>query len=351
MRETEPLVHYKQILTFLILTNSILFAQHFPNPKVDSLIIKGIDFIITQHYSDANRIFNKLDENYPLLPFGKIYLAAVSIAKTADYQDSLKVNYIDNYLNKAMDLSERLLDSNESNIWNNYFLALTFAYSAYFEVLKQNYLSAFKEGFQSLQYYKRCAKIDSNFYEVYLAIGIYKYWKSAKLKAISWLPFVKDNRKEGIKLLRSTVNHFTYNKYLAVNSLLWIYIDQKKYGEAVKLSLNALKKYPNSRFFMWGLARAYEGIDKQKAVKIYSKILTSLKKEGKLFPVNSVILKHKIAMLLFDEKHYSDALELINQILSINKISDYNLKKVEERIVRVKKLKEEILEVLASETK
>ncbi len=39
-------------------------------------------------------------------------------------------------------------------------------------------------------------------------------------------------------------------------------MDKKNYSGAVHIAEVALKKYPSSRLFKWGIARAYEEIDR-----------------------------------------------------------------------------------------
>ena len=339
MPGTVHLVRFNIILFFIA---TLCSAQTYPNSKVDSLLRSGIDLIISQKYNQAEKTFYVLDRQYSELPLGKIYLTAAHIAETADYGTDPESDSIEDKLDKVVDLSERLLDENEQSIWNNYFMALSLAYKAYFNILTGDYISAFSDGYKSVQYYERCAEIDSNFYESYLALGTYKYWKSAKTKSLNWLPFIKDNRDEGIRLLKKSINNFTYNKYLALNSLVWIYIDEKEFWESEVLSNTALKDYPDSRFFIWGLARAYEDLDTQKAINSYEKILKSLKSENKLFNVNYVILNHKIAMLYYKQKKYLKALNLLNQIANVKELNNYEEKVLNSRLVRVEELKEKI---------
>ncbi|NUM62176.1 MAG: hypothetical protein HUU44_08510, partial [Ignavibacteriaceae bacterium] len=71
------MVRYKIFLffiTFLISINTS--AQVYPDKVIDSLLRSGINQIVNQHYDSAEKIFNKLNNDYPNLPLGKIYLAA-----------------------------------------------------------------------------------------------------------------------------------------------------------------------------------------------------------------------------------------------------------------------------------
>ncbi len=338
--EIERLVHFKIIVTLLITIN--LYSQTYPVKKVDELLHKGINDILTQNYEEAETTFTQLSNQYNNIPFGNIYLAATEIAKSFDYSEDFDEDRIEANLDKAEKISENLVDKDDENVWSIYFLALTQGYRAYYNALKENWLAAFDDGLSSVSNFEKCLDIDSTFYEAYSALGTYVYWKSRKTESLDWLPFVKDETKDGIKYLIKAINKSSYNSYLAVNSLQWIYIDQKEYKKVIVLSDSIISKYPNSRFFKWALARAYEDVDKRKSISVYYEILNSYNTIGNLNNINKITLKHLIAQQyqLIGEK--DAALKLCNQILS-TKLDDYEKSKLEKRLERVRDLQRELL--------
>jgi len=344
MQEIELLVHSKFLIVLIFLFPSFfLHGQVFPNTEVDSLLRSGIENIINQKYDLAKKDFIILNKEFPKLPIGKIYIAAVEIAKSYDLVIPFKTDFINNNLDDAKEMSEALIDSDgDNNIWNNYFLALADGYKAYFDALTGDWLSAFGTGVTSVHLFEHCLKIDSTFYEALIAIGTYKYWKSSKMKFLNWLPFVSDEREEGIKLLEKAVSNSSYNSYLAINSLIWIYIDRHEFLRAIKIAESALVRYPNSRFFKYGLARAYEDVDKQKAIQIYYEILNSFTDAEKLNHCNEIILQHIIAQQYYRLGDSNSALVLCNEILNIKNLTEYELDKLGDRLDRIRSLKREL---------
>ena len=344
MQETELLGRSKffKILLFLVCPFSFSYPQVFPVKKVDSLLNTGIENIVNQKYDLAKKDFLILEKEYPQLPVGKIYVAVVEIASSYDLAIPFRSEFIKEKLDEAEDLSEKLIDSDESNIWNYYFLALATGYKAYFDALTGDWLSAFGAGVTSVNLFEHCLEVDSSFHEALIAIGTYKYWKSSKMEFLNWLPFVKDEREEGIKLLERAVNNSTYNSYLAINSLIWIYIDRREFRKAIKIAESVLRQYPNSRFFKYGLARAYEDVDRQKSIEIYYEILNSFADSERLNHYNEIVLKHLIAQQYARLGEYDSALALCDEILSIKNITNYVLNKLRDRLDRVKSLKKEI---------
>jgi hypothetical protein len=339
----EHLALFKIFCLFFLFISSFLYCQEYPDTVVNNLIKKGLNYTINQDYKSASKVFKELDNQFPNLPFGKIYLAADEIAKAYDFGYEFNDELISNYLDAALQRSEDLLSEDDSNIWNLYFFALSKGYYAYYEALNENWFSAISNGFDSFKYFEKCLQIDSSFYTAYTAIGSFKYWKSRKA---SWLPFVSDDTEEGIKNLWRAIQNSSNNSYIAVYSLQWIYIDQKKYEDAIKVSKIILKNYHENRLFKWGLARAYEEIDKRSAIQTYYEILDSYKKINKLSPLNEILLKHLIAQQYVKLEEFDYALKLCNEILSIDYSSSKNKVKIERRIERVKELKKDILEKL-----
>ena len=344
MRETGrlELFNYKSFLFVLLFLSfqKANFSQIYPDKSVDSVLRVGIDSIILQDYSKAENTFIKLASKYPLLPLGDLYLAAVQIAKSYDYGENYNESYIDSLLNSAKEISGRLVNKDKYNIWNKYFLAMSEGYLAYFNALNNNWLSALPEGVNSLNDFNDILKQDKNFYEALIGIGTFKYWKSRKTEFLEWLPGYTDEKKDGISLLEKAVEHSTYNKYLALNSLIWINIDQMKYSLAARIAESALREYPGSRFFMWGLARACEDINPEKSVKVYLEILNSL--PPGLNHYNEIVLKYLIARQYQKMGKDSSALNLCDEILSV-KINDENLySKLKNRLKRVTELRREL---------
>lgn len=341
MQEIGLLEHCNRIFIIIFIFFSNLFPQNFPDSTVHFLLTSGINEIIKENYDDAEKIFINLNQSYPNLPLGKIYLAAVEITKSSDFDIPFNNDKIKKYLNDAKNLSEKLLKKNNTDIWNIYFYALTKGYKAYFEALNQNYLSAFSDGLDSYNYFSKSLNIDSNFTEAFIAIGSYKYWKSKKTDFLNWLPFIQDEREIGINYLLKSISKPSYNFHLAVYSLIWIYIDNKESEKVINLFKQIDDNRLNSRFFMWALARAYEDIDKKMSTKIYLQILDSYKKEKNYNRVNEITLKHKIAQNYFRLGDKENTIKYCNDILSYKNLTSYEKDKLNERIKRVKKLKED----------
>ena len=343
MLETEHLVRFKYFLILIIcLLSSPLDAQVYPDRVVDSLLRLGINKIIIQDYNAAHKLFSKLNSHYPELPLGKIYLAANKIAEAYDYAQNFDEEYILKNLEEAKDHAESLLEREKSNIWYRYFYALAEGYISYFDAINGSWFSALSSGINSISEFEKILDSDKDFFEAYTAIGTFEYWKSRKMEFMDWLPFSSDTKSIGIERLIIAIDSSSYNTYLAINSLIWIYIDQKKFGDAIKVAEKAIRKFPESRTFKWGLARAYEESDAFKAIDLYKEILNSYPASLKENYINIVTLKHIIAQQYAKKGDRKNSIKYCNEILSIKNLPPSAESKLSERLERVQSLKNEL---------
>ncbi|HPN38586.1 MAG TPA: tetratricopeptide repeat protein [Melioribacteraceae bacterium] len=331
-------------IVIVVISFNLVFAGSYPNKSVDNLIRSGVDFLLNHNHEAAKYKFNELNKLYPKIPLGKIYLAVLEIAKSIDYAEKFNDNKIEQLLDDAKELSDSLYKKNKKDLWNTYFVALSKGYDAYYKGMNGNYLSAITNGISSITYYERCLEIDSLFYDSYIALGTYYYWKSEKTKSLTWLPFVSDDRPLGKRLLEKSIGKDTYGRFLGAYSLVWIYIDNKEFNNAINLCKDVLSDYPDNRFFKLSLARIYTELDKYKAISIFQEVLETTMRLERNNHVNEIELKHKIAMQYNDLGKYEKSLEYCKDILQIKVKDKYAREQLSNRLERVKKLYEELLE-------
>lgn len=334
---------YKFLFIFFVILICINNpAQTYPDAQVDSMLKTGIRYIVNQDYKSANQVFNNLNEEYSHLPLGKIYLAAIKIAEAYDYARDFDENYILKNLESAKEQSEILVEQDKDHIWYRYFYALAEGYISYYDAIEGSWFSALSTGINSISEFDKILVEDKNFYEAYIAIGTFEYWKSRKLEFMDWLPFASDTKNIGIDRLILAIDSSSYNSHLAINSLIWIYIDQKKYADAIKVAEKALSEFPQSRTFKWGLARAYEEKNSLRAIELYLDILNSYPASLKENYKNEITLKHLIAQQYAKLGANEKALKYCDEILSMKNIPKKTLDELNGRLERVKSLKMEL---------
>lgn len=338
MPVTELLVRFS--FFFFIFLN--LSAQVYPDKNIHKLLTKAIDYTLSQNYNSAELILTKIDKENPKLPIGKIFLAGMEITKALDFAEDFDRKKIYSKLDIAEKISDSLISTNGKNPWFKYFAGLTNAYKAYFHAEDGNYLTALIKGFSAISYFKDCIELDSSFAEAKVALGIYSYWKSHKIKDLDFLPFVNDNRKDAIDLIENELRNSSYNKFLALHSLFWIYSNEKEFKKAASLAELALNQYPNSRTFLSDYAHALKQFDKPRSVTVYKRLLNIYQNLSPNNRINEITIKHKLAIVYNEMGNKIESLKICKEILRDKKIPASSLKKLNDRLERVLELKNEL---------
>lgn len=138
--------------------------------------------------------------------------------------------------------------------------------------------AALKHGLAARNAYGRGYEIDPTFHDIALGLGSYRYWKSVKTKAINWTPIFDDEAYSGLELLRLAADSAELSSDAATAALIWVYINEERYAEAIRLARRMRYRYPDGLTFLWGLGEAYYRLnDCRGAIDIYETILLRLK--------------------------------------------------------------------------
>lgn len=301
-----------------------------------------MDNLINQDYHKARISFSMLQKKYPQNPLGKIFLAATELALANDYQIPADESKITNWLNDAITISEHLLDSDKDNVWYNYYKALAEGYKANLYLSRDNWFSGTTTSVKAKQYFDRCIAIDSSFYDAYVSLGIFKYWTGEKTEFLNWLPFKKDERNDAVKMLYTAANKKSYHAHMAVHNIVWICLKNKDAYHAKEALDPMMKKYPNSRFLKWDLARIYEETDHVKAIAVYWEIYNSFDKNFVKNRCNEISLKYILAKNYFALGDAKTANKLLSEIPAEGQLTAYETEKLGSRIDRIKALRSEV---------
>ena len=291
-------------------------AQGKLEPSLDSTVAKGIDFILKQEYGRADSLFCDVINRCPNHPVGFLYRAAVMQAYTIDFDVPIEREKFDSLLECGRNAASRL-----SSPWREYFLGTADGYEAYERVESGDWLSGVRKGMASVSEFEELVEKDSSFYDAYVGIGTYYYWSSRKTAFLRWLPFVKDNRELGIRILIMGAERSEYNRFAAISALISIYLDAENYQQAEEWSRNGLNSYPENRIFLWGLATA---LDRRKhfsdAVQAYANLLESILHVQAPHPYNEIVCRLNLVKSMLAVGDTTTFKDHLGKILSYEKI-------------------------------
>jgi tetratricopeptide (TPR) repeat protein len=300
------------IILTVVLGTALSQSQWKLDSSIHSLVVTGIDFILRQDYDRADSLFRIVTDRYPDHPAGYLYRAAVLQAYNIDFDVPIEQGKFDSLLIKGKNAAKKI-----SLPWSGYFMGTADGYDAYDRVERGDWFGGVRKGMSSASKFEEIINKDSSFYDAYVGIGTYYYWRSRKTAFIRWLPFVKDDRELGIRMLMSGAEHSEYNRFAAMSALVSIYLDAENYKQAEEWSKLGLNSYPENRVFLWGLATA---LDRQKrtaeAVTAYSNLLENIVNTHAPHPYNEIVCRLNLAKSKAALNDTTMVLDHLNKILS-----------------------------------
>jgi tetratricopeptide (TPR) repeat protein len=241
--------------------------------ELDSLVTVGIDLSMKQQYDDAEHHFQTLSKRFPNSPACPLFLAGAHQARAIGYYEEVDQQRFDSLLASAHILIESTKLRNASLAY--YYEGLMYGMQSYERVHRGETLKGYLRARSSVSAFTSALEHDSTFHDATVGIGVYLYWKSRKLEFLHWLPFVRDDRIEGITMLERAVSTAHHQRYSALSNLLWIYLDTQDNEKALLIAARVLEQYPSNCVFLRGKAKAYFNMMKYTEARgVYERLLS-----------------------------------------------------------------------------
>ncbi|MCD6115756.1 hypothetical protein J7K93_01970 [bacterium] len=313
----------KYIITIILLGSALLplriFGQSPFSGSIDSLICRGIDQTLFCQFDSAMSTFKILKKLKPDNIAGNFYLAATLQSKMMDFETTSQADEFYSYINRAIDIGETAIEINNNDSWTLFYLGSSYTYKGMFQVKEGALIKGFVSAKKGMGYLHRAVKIDSSLWDAYLGIGNYDYWSGRFYKYLKWLPWIKDKREQGVRLLELAVNKGTFSKWIGINSLAWVEYDRKHFFKSLILFRRGINRYPRSRFFQWGIADClFKLNDFKDAAFQYLKLLKDIKNRTPNYGYNEAEIRQKLMLSYFGLGLYEECIRQADLIIGLN---------------------------------
>lgn len=231
-------------------------GSHFPldlRQKLDSFFV----YLYNDQFDSARVLIDSM-------PAAGDFGPMVELCRATSYQAQMMAFESDSLRPMFLAAGDRLKKTAEDIVSNHgdstlayYYLGQRAALRAVSEGHAGHGWTALRQGLAAGKLFTRAYRIDPSFHDLALGLGSYRYWKSVRTRLLNWTPFFKDEREDGLRLLMLAVDSSEISADAARISLIWIYIDQKRFGEAIALAGLMHHKYPRGMTFLWALGEAY----------------------------------------------------------------------------------------------
>jgi len=296
----------KKVIIYSFLVFSSSGIQVFAGDN--GWIRETIEFTINTNFKEALRIVSEKIAANSNDYRAHFYLAATLNSKMTHFESLDGADQFNNAIDKTLHLVEEELDNSKDLTDSQkaellFYKGSAYGYRAFFQGNNGNFMAAVSNGIKSIGALNQTLEIDSTLYGAYLGIGVYKYWRYSRLKFISWLPFVPDDREEGIAMIKKAIASDSLSRYMAMHQLVYILLDYGRYEEAKHFAKKIVEKYPDSQFMWWANAHAYfksENFSEAKAS--YLKLSSLIMKDKDRNISHLLKCKYKLA-LVYKELH------------------------------------------------
>lgn len=242
--------------------------------RLEQLRAKGSEALFNLDYEAARRAFKELTEVFPdesvgprmlawtvwletlnhsRLRQGAIYSSESFGAPLDERTDPKTVQEFRDLTRRAAQLARNRLQSNPRNPLILYELGSVETLKASFETTAESrYLAALRDGSSGVDTEREVIKLDPDFRDAELAIGLYDYVLgslplSAKLAAS--VMGARGSKKRGLQTLERVAKDGNWERDYAKLLLMTLYKNQKRFAESLALSRELQEKYPHNYLF------------------------------------------------------------------------------------------------------
>ncbi|MBU1356702.1 MAG: hypothetical protein KJ620_09060 [Candidatus Edwardsbacteria bacterium] len=308
------------IVSIAFLASLLLMAADLRagiSQKFDGRIDQGLEILYQGDYDSALVIFDSFIRDNPQNPAGYFFKAGLYQTRMSAYESDFWHKYYKNSVDSAIMLCDLALDDDPKDAWAYFVRGGSFSYIAAWDAKQGKYLAAFRNGLKAVSDFKKAREADPSLYDAYIGIGSYHYFRTKATGFIKWLPFIGDDRDQGISEIITAIEKGRYSRVMGQNALLWIYTDYGRDKKALELGGALEKQYPNNPFFHWAVP---EVLWRQKkwpeAEAAYGKLMNLLERQNALNNYNKVVASYKLAKCFLENGKYQSAYRAAQQSIS-----------------------------------
>lgn len=242
-----------------LLSPSAALGDGYMDSVKTAMLIDAQKLLLNDRFSAADSLYEIIIGRYPDDPDGYFFRAAALMNEMTDREENLHEDRYLRLLDTVEYLAERKIpgSSPRTRAWMYLFSGHARAYRSIWQSRFGSFLSALKTAFDARDQYEKGLEADSTLADLYLGLGSYHYWKSAKAGVLRWVGIFKNQKEQGLEELRYAAGHSLLSKEPARAALVWVRLDMKQYDSAIAVASTGVEKYPEGKSLLWPLAQAY----------------------------------------------------------------------------------------------
>ena len=248
--------------------------------SLDDLREQGYEALFSLDYETANRLFKEMARLFPDHPAGPQCLAATlwlqelnrsrhrqaslysteSFSSGEDKVDPRLVEQFRYWTRTATRLAEARLRRNPRDVEALYFLGVTDGLKAVFAAaVERRFRAALSDSSRAVDRHREVLKLDPNFHDAELSIGMYDFIVGSlplPIKMLASLGGVRGSKKRGLETLERVAREGRWARGIARLLLIDLYKREKRWTEALAAARELAARYPRNYLFQLQAADA-----------------------------------------------------------------------------------------------
>ncbi len=242
--------------------------------RLEELYAKGSAALFNLDYDSAQQTFKDMARLFPDDPIGTemqaytlwletlnksrllqaaIYSTQSFYAGTEDKPDPRLLQNFRDLTRRATQLAKARLQHNPRDPQTLYILgAIETLKGSFAATIERRFIAALRDGSSGVERHREVIKLDPNFHDAELSIGLYDYIVGTLplgAKLVASMVGARGSKKRGIETLERVAKEAHWERDEAKVLLLGLYKREKRFPEALELSRELQQKYPRNYLF------------------------------------------------------------------------------------------------------
>jgi tetratricopeptide (TPR) repeat protein len=272
------------LLALPVSAQTVSVSNDTNHAHLDALRRSGIEALYNLDYDKAQRDFQEIARLYPDHPVGPLLLASrvwlKSLYESRRLQSSLYnsdnfyatgddkvdpqiVTDFRNYTRQSRRLAEARLKQNPRDVEALDLLASTEGLKASFEeAVERRHFAALKDGDDAVDHHREVLKLDPNFIDAQLTIGLYEYVVGSlalPVKLLAGVTGFHGSKRRGFEMLERVAKDGRWAQDDAKTLLIILYTRERHYDDALRFARELSAKYARNYLFRLEIADALVG--------------------------------------------------------------------------------------------
>lgn len=239
------------------------------------LIQRSLEQLHLEQFDSALAVCTELRHSWPQDPAGYLLAAGVYQTMMRDYRLRLFEARFDSLIQSAVALADKQV-STEASAERLFMLGTGRGYRGLHRFRCGEWAAGFRDAVLALNAMERALQREAALVDPYLALGVYEYWKSAKLNFAGGL--FAGKREQAIAALESVRQRGRYVAVDAAYSLQTIHIHEENYTQALEINDWLLQRFPQNVSALYHRGLILEKLDRvAEALTVWENVISRIR--------------------------------------------------------------------------